>query len=183
MEIDLGRWADLLHQLADSRYALRGCNQQLQQAQSDFLDAQAGRDRCAGERALGHGHSPDIVRVAQSNLAAAEERLAARRAELERVQARHAEVAARFAAQSAIVEKCSRWATSRGIILPDAADLSARASVPETRAVDYSPFAAAMAAEGATAPSSTAPVARSDPAGQPPGWIGRLRDAFGSAAQ
>jgi hypothetical protein len=181
MVVDLARWAVLRDRLNDARYALRAGNLQHNEAQQAWLAATAARNRCAADRASLEHRNPAIAKVAESNLAQCETRLAAATSELHRVQERCAAAGAEFARLSEIVRACTAWAASRNIILPDAGDPSARASVPETRAVDYSPFAQAMQIEGATAPSSSAPSASAPAAAPPPGLLGRLRAAIGGS--
>ena len=86
MEIDLGHWASLLHQLADDRFALRAGNVQLGECQERWMAAQAARDRAAGERHLGNTRNADIAAQAARNLAEAEARLVAAESELRRVK-------------------------------------------------------------------------------------------------
>jgi hypothetical protein len=182
IKIDLQRWTVLLHQVTDARFQLRACNVQLGEAQQACLDARATRDRTASDESSLNHRNPAIAKVAESNLAEYKTRLAAATSELQRVQARCAAAGAEFARLSEIVRACTAWAASRNIILPDAGDPSARASVPETRAVDYSPFAQAMQIEGATAPSSSAlSVSAAPVAAPPPGLLGRLRAAIGGS--
>jgi hypothetical protein len=179
VEIDLDRWRALLQQVRDIRYELRGANQQLAEAQERSLAANATRDHAASERALNGSHRREIAAVAAANLADAEAAAAGAVAELARVQARVSTISARFGAQSAIVEACQKWAAQKGTILPDTSDLSARGLVPETRGGDTS-FAAGVEAAAALDPApGSAPAARADHlAGQPPGWVGRLRSAI-----
>lgn len=182
MEIDFGRWAAQLRQLADVKYALRGANSQLAEAQQAFLTAQSTRDRCAGNRMLEH-RNPAIATVAEANLAAADERLVACRTEMERVQSRVAEISGHFFRQSEIVRTCTQWAAARGIVLPDGDAASASAVPPTTPPHADNSFAHAVewaaAMEGAPVPSS-APVASAGPAAGPPlGLLERIRTAVG----
>ena len=147
------------------------------------MRCRATRDRAAAERALDGSFRREVSAAAAANLATTESELAAAEAELARVQQRVSEVSGRFSRQSEIIRLCGQWAASRGIVLPDADTLSARASVPETRAIDYSEFSRQMQVETATAPSSSALSASAAPAaGPPPGLLGRLREALAGAA-
>ena len=181
MEIDFTRWAVQLRQLADAKYALRGANSQLAEAQQAFLTAQSTRDRCAGNRMLEH-RNPAIATVAEANLAAADERLVACRTEMERVQSRVAEISGHFFRQSEIVRTCTQWAAARGVVLPDGDAASASAVPPTTPPHADNSFAHAVewaAMESAPVPSS-APVASAGPAaGPPPGLLERIGAAFG----
>ena len=179
MQIDFERWRLTLSELRDARFSLRASNLQLNEAQAEFLNAQSVRDRAAAERALQHGNTA-IAEAGERALAAAEQRLNSAQAELARVQARCSQISERFARQTNIVQTCVKWASAHNVVLPDgdAAPASALPPTTPTRGVDFSPFAIAMQMEGTAAPSSAEPAALSEPAGQPPGLLDRIKSAL-----
>lgn len=183
MEIDLARWAKLLAEHRDARFHLRGCNQQLQQAQTEAMAAQAARDKAAAERILEHRNAA-IAAVAERNLAECEGRLVSTRAELARVQQRSTVAGAEFRRLSEIVRQCLAWASQHGLVLSDA-DLSASAAPPTAPAHADNSFGQAVEAaamlEGASAPSAAALSATSADADigvDAPGILARVSDVL-----
>jgi hypothetical protein len=178
LNIDATRWATLLQSVRDSRYSLRGANQQLGEAQERWMAAQAVRDRCAADSSLHYGSTPDIAAAGERNLAAAEERLAASRVELQRVQARVSALSEVFSRQTNLVEACMAWGRAHGLVLPDADSSSVQAVPPTTptHGVDNFSFAveATVASMAASAPSA-------GPAAGPPGpgLLERIGSALG----
>jgi hypothetical protein len=179
MQIDLERWAALLHQLTDTRYQLRASNLQLGEAQEKWMRLRQARDRAAADRSLNGSRSREITAVAESRLADAEAAFAAAEVEMTRVQANVAAISARFAAQSETIRQSAQWARARGIVLPDGDSASVRASAPPSSRGAANDFTAGMQLEAAAAPSGTAPAASAASA-PAPGLIDRLRAAFAS---
>ena len=184
-EIDLERWGRTLIELRDIRFTLRGANLQNGEAQKAALDAAARRDRCAADRVSLEHRNPDIAHVAADRLATAERELTVAQEEMARVQSRVSGVARRFAAQSNLVQSCTRWAAEHGVVLPDADSLSARGTLlpGSTRGIDYA-FTQGVEIEGSLLPA-LAPAASAGPAEAPAGnglfghIAARLRDALG----